>query len=132
MTRQVPWLRVFVEGVVIVASILLALGLDAWWDGVQERQEEREALELILADLVADTTEIRQAFTSAARYEREATWLSDRWDALDVHPDSVGQAVRAFIPLSTNQFRSAAFNSLKDGNQLSLIENDSLRSAMVS
>ena len=25
---QIPWLRVFVEGVVIVGSILLALGLD--------------------------------------------------------------------------------------------------------
>ena len=30
MTRQIPWLRVFVEGVVIVGSILLALG---WMNG---------------------------------------------------------------------------------------------------
>ena len=39
MTRQIPWLRVFVEGVVIVGAILLALGLDEWRDGVQERRE---------------------------------------------------------------------------------------------
>ena len=26
-TRQIPWLRVFVEGVVIVGSILLAFGI---------------------------------------------------------------------------------------------------------
>ena len=26
-TRPIPWLRVFVEGVVIVASILLAFGI---------------------------------------------------------------------------------------------------------
>ena len=31
MNRQVPWLRVFVEGVVIVLSILLAFGIEAWW-----------------------------------------------------------------------------------------------------
>jgi len=31
LTRQIPWLRVFVEGVVIVGSILLALAADAWW-----------------------------------------------------------------------------------------------------
>jgi hypothetical protein len=37
LTRQIPWLRVFVEGVVIVGSILLALGLQAWWDPAQER-----------------------------------------------------------------------------------------------
>ncbi len=29
-TRQIPWLRVFVEGVVIVGSILLAFKLQAW------------------------------------------------------------------------------------------------------
>ena len=26
----IPWLRVFVEGVVIVGSILLAFGIEAW------------------------------------------------------------------------------------------------------
>jgi hypothetical protein len=29
LTRQIPWLRVFVEGVVIVGSILLAFGIYA-------------------------------------------------------------------------------------------------------
>ena len=33
MTRQIPWLRAFVEGVVIVGSILLAFGIDACWEG---------------------------------------------------------------------------------------------------
>ena len=37
LTPQIPWLRVLVEGVVIVGSILLAFGLQAWWDGFQER-----------------------------------------------------------------------------------------------
>ncbi len=31
MTRQIPWLRVFGEGLVIVVSILLAFGIEAWW-----------------------------------------------------------------------------------------------------
>ncbi len=31
-----PWLRVFVEGVVIVGSILLVFGLQAWWDEFQD------------------------------------------------------------------------------------------------
>ncbi len=45
-TRQIPWLRVFVEGVVIVGSILLAFGLQAWWDGRQERALEHGAPEM--------------------------------------------------------------------------------------
>ena len=37
MSRPIPWLRVFAEGAVIVVSILLAFGIDAWWEGRQER-----------------------------------------------------------------------------------------------
>ncbi len=37
MTRQIRWLRVLVEGVVIVGSILLAFGIQAWWDGRQKQ-----------------------------------------------------------------------------------------------
>jgi len=41
---QIPWLGVFVEGVVIVGSILLAFGIDAWWDGRQERERTLAAV----------------------------------------------------------------------------------------
>ncbi len=34
MKAQIPWLRVFAEGVVIVGSILLAFGLQAWWEKI--------------------------------------------------------------------------------------------------
>ncbi len=44
MKAQIPWLRVFVEGVVIVGSILLAFGLQAWWGERQERRAEQELL----------------------------------------------------------------------------------------
>ena len=53
MKPQIPWLRIFVEGVVIVGSILLAFGIDAAWEGRQEREEERESLELLVRDLGA-------------------------------------------------------------------------------
>jgi TRAP-type C4-dicarboxylate transport system permease small subunit len=32
VTKQIPWMRVFVEGLVIVFSILMAFWGDAWWD----------------------------------------------------------------------------------------------------
>ncbi len=51
MTKQIPWLRVFVEGVVIVVSILLAFGLQAWWDGRQEREEQEAYLTAVSGEL---------------------------------------------------------------------------------
>ena len=48
MTRQIPGLRVFVEGVVIVVSILLAFGIDA---NVAEAQARSDSLAVIAASL---------------------------------------------------------------------------------
>ena len=44
MTEKIPWLRILVEGVVIVGSILLAFGVQAWWDEWQDHAFEQEAL----------------------------------------------------------------------------------------
>ncbi len=51
MKPQIPWLRVFVEGVVIVGSILLAFGIQAWWDERQERGEERGEEQQLLINI---------------------------------------------------------------------------------
>ncbi len=48
MTRQIPWLRVFVEGVVIVGSILLAFGLEGCGPSPNEQ--------LVGAWLITETT----------------------------------------------------------------------------
>jgi len=52
LTKKVPWLRVFVEGVVIVSSILLAFGIEAWWSGRQDQALEKAHLEALREDLV--------------------------------------------------------------------------------
>ncbi len=45
MPRQrLPWLRLTLEGVVVVGSILLAFAIDAWWDDRQKTQAEIELL----------------------------------------------------------------------------------------
>ncbi|MDH3424629.1 MAG: hypothetical protein OEN00_16655 [Gemmatimonadota bacterium] len=44
MTQRISRSRVLAEGAVIVLSILLAFGIDAWWEGRQERAEELAAL----------------------------------------------------------------------------------------
>jgi len=53
LNRQVPWLRVFVEGVVIVLSILLAFGIEAGWSERQERADEADAIAQLVTDFRA-------------------------------------------------------------------------------
>jgi hypothetical protein len=43
--RNVPWFRIAAEGAVVVASILLAFAIDAWWDERLERRAERRSYE---------------------------------------------------------------------------------------
>jgi hypothetical protein len=52
--QTIPWTRISVEAVAIVSSILLAFSIDAWWDSVQGRAEEREILSLLRAEFEAN------------------------------------------------------------------------------
>ena len=51
MQQGIPWGRLSAEGSVIVVSILLALGGQAWWEGRQERRQEDEYLVALRAEL---------------------------------------------------------------------------------
>ena len=53
--QKIPWTRVIAEGVVILASVLAALALDAWWDG-RQLGSDREAF---LAALSVELEETR-------------------------------------------------------------------------
>jgi len=65
LKTQIPWLRVFVEGVVIVGSILLAFGIEAWWDGAQERVFEQEALARLEVEFTENLSRLAPGRTGA-------------------------------------------------------------------
>ena len=50
MARSRAW-SLLSEGLVVVASILVAFSIDAWWENRQEREREAEALEVLVRDL---------------------------------------------------------------------------------
>lgn len=58
MTKQVPWFRVLVEGAVIVGSILMAFGIDAWWASQGDAALERSYLEGMQAEFEAAEAEL--------------------------------------------------------------------------
>ena len=113
----------------IVGSILLALGLDAWWDGVQERRLELEYVERLKADLIADTTR----FSVGMRQIGEKTEVLG--DLLD--PNSISMLTRdpretmRRLNLSSywgvNETRSAAFSEMEGSGRLILLRETTLR-----
>ncbi len=61
------WRRTFVESVAIILSILLAFAIDAGWDELQERKQERAFLVALLGDFEETRTRIN---ASIDRHER--------------------------------------------------------------
>jgi len=49
--HRISWARVAVDGLAIVASILLAFSIDAWWGARQQHDAERALLQALLDDL---------------------------------------------------------------------------------
>ena len=50
MSRTKRFSRIALEGFVIIASILIAFGIDAWWDGKEDRADRAEILHALSAD----------------------------------------------------------------------------------
>jgi hypothetical protein len=111
MTRSIPWPRILAEGVAIVVSILLAFGIQAWW-------EERQALSLE-ADLLAALAEELEANQEALGADRErnaeALTMTDRFlrsapeSLAGLPPDSVFPLLDAFVrPVTFDAFTGTA------------------------
>ena len=49
--RVISFLWLVAQGIAVVISILLAFGIQAWWDERREREEERQILEVLATDL---------------------------------------------------------------------------------
>ncbi len=135
MNRQIPWLRVFVEGVVIVGSILLAFGLQAWWEGTQERVQELNLLVRLDAELDAAAAHLREY----REYQWEVVAVSEVLLANTgvaaspgISPDSIGSLIWNLTLKWTADPPAGVLRSLISTGQTSLIESEDLREELVN
>ena len=70
--EKINWL--LLEGVLIVASILLAFWIDAWWDGRKDALEEQE----ILVGLEVEFADLRDRLDLWANRNRAGAKLIER------------------------------------------------------
>jgi hypothetical protein len=64
MRPRIPWGRLGAEGAVIVASILLAFAVQAWWEGRQEQRQETEYLTALREELNEGLARLPQTETA--------------------------------------------------------------------
>ena len=67
MPESRNWKRLALEAVVIVSSILLAFGIDAWWQEGEEQREVRESLAALRSEFVENRSRLDSAIVSGER-----------------------------------------------------------------
>lgn len=122
----------FLEGVVIVGSILVAFGIDAGWSERQERAHERAAIAQLSADFAVnaarlDTVRAIHEAALAASYEILA--LAGFSGDAEV-TRLTGELVRNSFRVWTYDPVLGGINSLIQSGTLGILRNDALRVAI--
>ncbi len=124
----------FYEGIVIVASILIAFGLDASWDNYQESRIEQRVL-----------GELREEVLSAKKYiESSITELESVIEASEQLAGYIGSdtpplsrevsedLVKRILDFNTLEVPTSVLDSVIASGQIRLLSNQSLRDALAA
>jgi hypothetical protein len=129
--QDIPWRRIAVEAAAIVVSILLAFGIDAWWDSREEAQDELVSLELIRRDLDESIKQLK----SHIEYARSASQSAlNAYVALSKPGPYDKEYIRnemLRVNRVTLRTPKAAYTELLSTGRLGVIEDRDLRDAII-
>ena len=124
--KSIPWQRIGVEGIVIVASILFAFAIDAWWNDRQQHESEQVVLQTLLDDLrvkqvlLADMSSFSEAIIESAETLIRAASNKDQMLSEDAIDHLIGDTWWVNTPALWD---SAPLSQLVVGGNLALISN---------
>jgi hypothetical protein len=132
--RIIPWKRIAVEAAAIVASILLAFAIDAWWDARVERSRSVAQLKTIATEFVEVERQLQQ---------HEARLLALRQAVSDllphIGPESQMQSVDSLYALIDLSFRASkmelptgSLQALLASGELSAVSGDELKALLAA
>ena len=134
-SRIIPWKRIAVEAVAIVASILFAFAIDAWWDDRQQQEAEQVILQTLLDDLrikqtlLADMNRFNEAIVeSTDTLLRVATGTEEKLSEEDI--DRL--IIDTWWVNNEALWDSAPLNLLVAGGNLSLVSDPTLVQALAA
>jgi hypothetical protein len=127
---QIPWRRLLLEATAIVASILFAFAIDAWWLEHAEDQRESEVLIALLDDFKNSKTKISdwRKFHLAVQKSNTTLLKAVTSDEVLLTNEETGRLLGDLSWWDGNShFTTGALNSLINGGELSVIQDDDLR-----
>jgi hypothetical protein len=132
-SRNIPWIRISVEGVAVVASILLAFAIDTWWDERIDRKTEQEELLRLQAEFqinidrnLASTGQAGAMAASSQLYEEISRAVEKRLDFVDLS----NQTIKGILGTPTLEVETPVLDSLIRSGRLAVIQNPEFLAAI--
>jgi len=133
-SQDIPWKRLFAEGTAVVVSILLAFGIDAWWQDRQIRKEEHEILQGLEEEFLA----IREVLTRHSALHRDS--LKSLENVLSISDAGASQesaaavetAIRELLTPNTTDISNGTLHALLASGRLEMLSSRALRKRLVN
>lgn len=127
--KDIPWLRVFVEGGVIVGSILLAFALDAWWDRQNRDDELREQSAVVAREMQSARLALQQALDAHDLNAHLAEYLASTLQQVAEGSNVLvsDTLVGPLLPQVTADVTTGSLNAFIAAGGLELIEDPDIR-----
>lgn len=130
--QPIEWNRLLVEGVVIVASILLAFAIDAWWDDRQDRQAESNQLLSIAAELDSNADRIQEKLDVLAVADDAArefiSWMGP--EPRPVDQEELTETFRKMYSIGAFALLRGASERYLSGGRVDAVRHDDVRKAI--
>jgi len=133
-SHDIPLKRNAIETVVIVASILLAFAIDAWWDERQERIEETEILLGLKSEFSRYRDDLERSidYHTNVRILTEELMSSTRRGSWDSETLSIDHALITLSDPKTHDFGGGVLDAIISAGRLEIISNNDLRVKLAS
>ncbi len=131
-SQEIHWKRIIVEATAIVASILIAFAIDAWWQNRTERIIEVQYLQALQEDLLSSLEFLDE---DEAVQQRQVGYLDSLLSTNSDAPYS--DELRRWIDdglfnVGTYQPQSSALRDLESSGQTQIIRNPDIRRVLAS
>lgn len=132
LSTQISWPRIAAESIAIIASILLAFAIDAWWQDRGERKLEAALIEDLLRDFEASQSHLERWLAGNRRTLEDNSMIVDR--LASAAPGHAFEAelgwVVSVIGAPTYSPTDATFQAAIASGRLELLHDPQLRRAL--
>lgn len=132
-TEKIQWKRLSVEAVAIVASILLAFSIDAWWDHRKDLIAEIEIVHSLGAEFMANRETLLQDIEYVRSYTEAIQRLLEAYGGNSTarqSVDSLGVDLWHSMSWRTSNLSTATLDSVISAGRLEIIRNKPLRALL--